>query len=484
MTIRLLLTFVLLLLASSTAHSADIQNTAVEETKTLSVLRDYTQQPTSPPAPAITLWSWPADVKNNALKFSQMQVVETDGKRALRLTVTDQLPWDKIDAYRAFIIGPDLLPPTADAVAFRCRVLDGSITLSVGGPTIYFGHSDVQTQSVTLTAKDTPEWRTVTLSLHDNLTRNFRRAGFGKNAPVIYYTRWIQEPMGVYIHKGSVGTLLIERIDLLTQNRGKPYPTFPPQDIKPIAPIADFANPDSLNQVFAATHEPADFNAPLKPTRPTWKPPLFSHTPKNADGKEGFLTIEHQGAEEIAFTGIKLTPAPAANAIAIDIRASNRLPLVELSVDWVLYASPPASPLNFDHFRPPESWRSDKANAFDYYLTRPASIDQSYAFYHTRRALLNGQWTTVILPLADFVCVFGSGPNSGTSPGPTSMASSLSQQLPIDPATPIALGLLPSFRQHRQPTTFEIKRIQWVHLPTLSARSFPQIDLPKPATPP
>jgi hypothetical protein len=457
-----LVTVLVLTLLTSLAGAND------DPAQPIATLRDFAKEPISDSAPAITFWSWPQNVKQEAKTFSQSKIVEVEGKRALSLTFTDKIPWGANESYRVSHIGPDLLPPAADAIVFRCRVISGAVTFSVGGPTIYFGHSDVQTDPVKLTANDHGEWQNITISLHDRLVRNFRRAGFARQSPVIYYTRWIQEPLGLYVHKGSVGTLEIQRIDLINQGRGKAYPAIKPDDVKVIAAISDFTDADSLKQVFTATHEAADFQAPPKPTRPSWRPPMLTHLQDAQDGHQGVLNIAQLGAEEVAFTGIKVVPAPQANAIAIDMRASNPLDLKELSVDWILYAAPVDAPLDWDRLRPPESWRNDKASAFDFYLTPKAMQADSYAFYHTRRALPNGQWTQVILPLPDFACVFGSG----------KMAPAMANQTLPDPAQVIALGFLPSFRQHRQPTTFQIDRIQWVHIPgdASSLQSFPQID--------
>ncbi len=461
---RLLLAVILCVTAFSSLHA----QTPATQDKLIATLRDYAQQPVTQPTAAINPWNWAPELKRDAKNFSQMQVIDHEGRHALSIKLTDQLPWGATESHRVLQIGPDLLPPTADAVSLRVRVLEGSFTLSVGGPTIYFGNSDVQTQPITLTAKDAPAWRTVTLSLHDQLVRNFRRAGFARESPVIYYPRWIQEPLFLCIHRGSAGTLLIERADLLNQGRGQPYPSFKPEDIKTIASISDFANPDSLAQVFTATHEPADLSGPPKLTRPTWKPPILGYKADAPGTHHGILTVEHQGSEEVVFTGIKVTPASEANAVAIDMRVTNPLSLEQISVDWLLYAAPPATPLNLDRLRPPEAWRADRVNAFDYYLTLPSLRTESFAFYHARRAFPNGKWTQVIIPLPDFVCVYAAG----------TMTPAIARQQAIDPAQVCLLGWLPSFRQHRQPTTFEIDKIQWVHVPGAAAslRSFPQID--------
>ncbi len=488
----------------------------------LSVLRDYSLHSPSDPVPAIMQWSWPEDVKKQASTFSQSQIIDHEGKRGLSLTVTDQMPWGNSEFLRAMLVGPDLLPPTADAVVIKLRVLEGKVTLSLGGPTIYFGHSDVLTAPVTLSAEQGTGWREVTVSLHDGLIRNFRRAGFGRASPVIYYTRWIQEPMGLYVHRGSVGKVLIESITLVSLGRGKSAGNLGLWggestgniEVKPVDWINGFAEPASLQQVFTATHESADFQGPAKLSRPNWTPPKVSliANPKETDGRLGVLRIEHRAAEEVAFTGIKLStgdrmenrtaltpdekrlhdsiladndaierkldenpsrdsrlPAYFEYAIALDVRVTSPLPIEQVSIDWLLYESPVDAPLDFERCRPPVEWRDKPDLAFDFYLTEKLLKGESYAMHHARRALPNGQWTRVILPLSDFVCVFGW----------STMADKQAKQQSPQRNTATALLFTPSFRQNLQTTTIEIDRIVWVGCslsdPT-SFRTFPQVD--------
>jgi hypothetical protein len=469
-----------LITTAVTAHSAQPPVTV------LSVLRDYSKQTPSTPVPAIVLWSWPEDVKKQAVTFSQSQIIDHEGTRSLSINVTEQVPWGVSESLRAMPIGPDLLPPTADAVVIKLRVLEGKVTLSLGGPTIYFGHSDVQTMPVTLSAEQGTGWREITVSLHDGLIRNFRRAGFGRASPVIYYTRWIQEPMGLYVHRGSVGRVLIESITLISQGRGKAERAFEAGEKKLEQTISDFTEPASLKQVFTASHESADFQAPAKLSRPNWTPPKLSHDMSDDSAKhQGVLRVVHRGAEEVTFAGIKLSnpdlrerntnsipsqPEPnVLDAIAVDLRVTSPLPIEQVSIDWLLYESPVDAPLDFERCQPPVEWRDKPDRAFDFYLTEKLLQGQSYAMHHARRALPNGQWTRVILPLSDFVCVLSSG----------TLADKQAKQLSPQRDTATALCFTPSFRQHRQPTTIEIDRIQWVRRSSsepASFRTFPQVD--------
>ncbi|MEX2389560.1 MAG: hypothetical protein WD534_16915 [Phycisphaeraceae bacterium] len=441
---------------------------AGDSTSVATVLRDYQREQPGDARPAVVQWNWTDEQKEQAASYGITQVVEAGEGRALKLTVTDQMPWGQRESYRVMPVGPTLLPPTADAVRLRYLVTEGRVILSCGGPTIYFGHSDVQTQPVTLTADAAGRWQTVELSLHDGLMRNFRRAGFGRESPVIYYTRWIQEPLYLHAHRGSVGTVLIDRVELLHTGRGQPYPTFDADAVQVIASIADFALSDAMGGVFTATHKGVDFSGEPQLARPTWTPPKLSHHVPD-DGRGGALHIEHRGQEEVAFTGIKVAGAAEANAIAIDLRATHPADLDELSVDLIAYTAPQAGDDAFawEQFAPPEAWRDQPESSFDYYLTQEATRDVSHAFYHARRALANGEQTRVIVPLADFVCVYGAG----------DMAGAMQRQRPINPSQVIAVGLLPSWRQRSAPAVFEISRIDWVRVPGegASLRSFFQV---------
>jgi hypothetical protein len=200
---------------------------------------------------------------------------------------------------------------------------------------------------------------------------------------------------------------------------------------------------------------------------------------------QGVLRVVHRGAEEVAFTGIKLNnpdlrervtnsipsqPEPNfLDAIALDLRVTSPLPIEQVSIDWLLYESSVDAPLDFERCRPPADWRDKPDRAFDFYLTEKLLQGQSYAMHHARRALPNGQWTRVILPLSDFVCVLGSG----------TLADKQAKQQSPQRDTATALCFTPSFRQNRQPTTIEIDRIQWVRRSSsdpASFRTFPQAD--------
>lgn len=456
----------LIILAVAMSAHAD-ENTPPAEV--IDTFYDFRKATPGPAQPLVIQWSWSDEQKQQAASFSTRQVVEVESGRALQLTVTSQMPWGPPPGYRAMTIGPDLLPPTADAIRLHYRVLEGEVTIAVGGPTIYFGHSDVQSRAVTLTADGTDQWRTVEFPLHSPVTRNFRRAGFARHSPVIYYTRWIQEPLGIYLFRDSVGSFLISHVELLHTGQGRPYPTFNADETKVIATINEFDSPDTIDKAFRAIHAKVDFSGPPQLVRKDWTPPKLSHVPA-ADDRQGMLRIDHSGFEEVIFTGIKVDGVAGANAIAIDLRATHPMKTFdELSIDFNAFTAPPSNPFEWARFAPPPAWLEQPELSFDYYLDESAVRDVPHTMHHARRAVANGEWTRIIIPLADFVCVYGGG----------EMADALQKQQPIDSAQVFAIGMLSSWRQRSGVTTYEIDRIQWVHVPGDDAalRSFPQVGV-------
>lgn len=440
---------------------------AQAEATVVAVVQDYAQQAPDEARPAMLQWNWSDEQKANAVQFSTRQIVEHEGRTALQLTVNEGVPWVKRDSLAALNLGIDLLPPTVDALRIHYKLLSGQIELSFGSPTVYFGHSDVQSTPLRLYDDGTTSWRMAEVSLFDGMIRNFRRAGFARESPVVYYTRWIQEPLYLYLHQGSNGSLLIDRIELLATGRGKPYPTFEADEVEVLATLGEYDGQQDVGRVFTATHAKTDLTGEPRRARKAWGPPQISHVAEAEDDRRGVLKVEHQGAEEVAFTGIETTPPTGANAIAFDLRVSHPTDFDELSVDLLIYAAPRDGGFAIERFAPPVRWRDHKDVAFDAYLTADTLDEVDYAFYHTRRAAPNGQWTRWVVPLADFVCVYGHG----------AMRSAMMRQEPIDPAKIVAIGWLPSWRQHKFVTTFEIDQVQWVRVPGSSAEltSFAQI---------
>ncbi|WP_425613882.1 hypothetical protein NA78x_003726 [Anatilimnocola sp. NA78] len=441
---------------------------AAEPVRVLSVLRDFDGQRPEAFAP-IKHHTWTAAQQQNAGQYSQLKIVAGERhNRGCQVTIGDDFPWGNRDEYRALTIGPDYLPPEADAVRMRVKVVRGKFVLSLGSPTVYFGHSDVSTAKREVAPAENDGWQTLEFSLHHDLRRNFRRARFGEKSPVIYYSRWIQEPLYLYVGKPSAGELLIDQVELLTYGEGRPFPVFTDEQVRKVATIADFEGTTDLQQAFTYFQEPIDFAKPAHVVRPDWLPPQLALVTEGQTGKQS-LQAQQRGTEETCFTGIHSIGKREANAIQLTLKVNHKSSLPEVALDWMVYATSPASTVRFpwQKFQPPASWR-DSPLAFTYYLGLPQTKGESYAFYHARRAVLNGKWTSLVLPCADFVCAFGQG----------DCESLFEQQTPLQCGTIQAIGFVAPYRQRQAPTTVTIDELSWVQVHGTAANLHSYWQLP------
>lgn len=175
------------------------------------------------------------------------------------------------------------------------------------------------------------------------------------------------------------------------------------------------------------------------------------------------LETRMQAAEEVNFIGIKTPVAGGtqANAIQITLCMEHPLALEPLSLDITLHGAPVAerNTLVWDRLKPPSAWPKDPATAFDYYLFEENLPPISYAFYHNRRGLPNGMWTTLTLPLSDFICAYG---QQGCADWCQSQRGIQSDEI-------LAIGLVSSFRQARGETRILISDVSLVNVPETSS---------------
>ena len=375
-------------------------------------------------------------------------------------------------------LGVDYLPPETDAVRLRVKVLKGRFTMAVGGPTVYFGHSDVTTQAVTLDAATHGEWSTVEWSFHQGLTRNFRRSQWARNSPIICYTRWIQEPLGIEVAAGSTGEVLIDQIELLAHGQGRPYPTFEPAAIRTVAPGIDFEDPASMEKAFTVmtdvTEQPSFEQAPHL-VRKGWVPPRIARVGEGRTGRHS-LEMVMTGTEEVCFAGLRILGTAEANAVALTLKAEYAgVGKPGVVLDFLAYAAPPEQRRAFpwDGLRPPPSWRNSPEIAFTYYLSPRSAVVEpvSFGFYHIRRIVPNNAWVTLVLPLADFICNYGQG----------AMLPAFQKQAPLAGDNVLALTLLSYFGQNSKPVRVLIDEVKFVTVPGTPAelRSFYQTPVPK-----
>lgn len=414
-------------------------------------------------------WRWSKEQRDAAQQQSQLEIVKATGDgRELRVRIDDPallarepLPIARFAPY---------FPPEADAVRLRVKVISGQAVLQVGGPTAYFGNSDVFTEPHVIRATAEPQWVDVVCNLNHPTWRNYRRSGFSTDAPRNYYNRWAQEPIGVYLVQGTEGAFVIDRIDLVALGEGRPFATFTPDQIRPGKSIADFED-RSLSEAFnlyMADGEAEWFEQSWKREKPLrFAPHALSIAATGLSGKQSLACVGRT-AEEVQCTGVRTTGDAASNAFAIEIEVAapgqtNTLvgggPIVP--IDFLIFVAPPARPFPWSRFAPSEALRAHPGPGFDYQFSYRAirgDQDVDFALYHARRYLTPGVWTKLIVPAADFTCVYGHG----------DYRQRLLEQQPLTCDDVIAVAWLnpwPRVGQRDALVTTRIDAISFVHVP-------------------
>lgn len=459
------------------------------------------------------------------------------GKPRLHITVVADFAWRRagaagqpdapLDAVRLLTLCGPFLPPTADAVRLRVRVSSGRAILAVGGPVSQVGNSDVFCDPQLVDAADGQDWRTVELSLNQRLARNFRRPNFTSDLPVVYYTRWAQEPLGLYLVAPPPATgaptgvvLDVEQIELLACGEGQPAPKFAPADVTRVATIADFAGEDALAQVvtvahgaglsasFAASYRRAAADGPLKlpahvlASSPfireeglAYPAPRYTRVP----GPPGVPAVQAEGvwAEEGQIVTLKTPGKAAANALSFAIKPNFPTPLSAAytaardgqalqAVDLVVFVAPAGGVFPWrDLEAAPElqqalrdSGYQGPGGHYEYLLApvRPPPLTRvplaqagAFAFYSARCLVPAGQWSTVIVPCADFICVYGQGACQDLQ----------RRQMPLAAADIAAVGFLLPFGSGHG--TLALADVAYVQVPGTPAKLRSYWQVPDPA---
>lgn len=403
---------------------------SLAQEKVVSVIQSFDSDRV-PGIQPITYWRWSDADKKAAATHSQLELVEGEAGRgrALRVSIPKALPAGL--AYFPFwSTGLDYLPPETESLRFRARVLSGRFELSAGSPTVYFGNSDAQAKPQVL---EPGGWRTVELSLVRDLWRNYRRPIFSQESPVIHYTRWIQEPMRLLLSAESQGELLIDDIELVGRGKGRPFPAFAPGQSRPLGE-ADLA------KAFTFATDDREFELSHAPDGKPVRPPAVL---RPLSGERGVLEARQRGTEEMSFIGLPLRCPDEANAFQLSLKASHARRMPEVVVDLVAIVAP-------DGAFPWERTRAENASerGFGHCLSPRATADIPWGFYHARRTVPNGEWTDLIVPFADFVCGYGTGP----------LKERHQKQQPIVPGEVVALALLSPYGQRDQETVFTFEK--------------------------
>ena len=418
------------------------------------------------PAKSVVNWQWTQEQKQQADQFSRMELIrDSSGKMLWTLKVSPAIPF--VRPYLQLLnLGIKYFPPEADAIRMKVKAVKGRMTIGFGGPTAYFGDSDVFLRPISVDATaDGPEWRTVEFSFHYGLLRNFRRAGASRQAPWIYYARWAQEPTGFYIYKGSGGEIQIKDLEIVTHNISQPFPVFSAADYAPVTTLTDFQSANATGRVFTALlgENDKEFDLSWNQVKPISHPPLEIQITN--DLPAGLVLLSHgRFLEEMSAVGVQLSNSKTGDGLRFRIKtetAANNLLVPAIAgqpLDFLIYAS--ANPGTFDwaQFSPLPELRQGPGRGYDYNLTDAKLKNRSnlsLAVYHARRFVPPGQWCETLIPLADFLCIDGRG----------DMIKCLQQQLPPNPQQLIAAVLLaPWPRQGRGETTIKLQDLTLVQL--------------------
>ena len=366
----------------------------------------------------------------------------------------------------------------------KVKAISGKMIIGFGGPTAYFGNSDVFLRPICVDAATAgPEWRTVEFSLHYGLLRNFRRASFGATAPGIYYARWAQEPTYCYIFKGSGGEIQVKDVEIVAHDIAKPFPVFGADDTTPVATLADFQSADATGKIFTALIGETDkeFDLSWNQQKPIQHPPAeIQITNDSTAGR--ILHTRGLFLEEVSAVGVILAGTRSGDGLRFRVKADTAavnwmIPAVQCQpLDFLLYESTAPATFDWRQFRPSPELRQGPGKGYDCNLTctkLKSVANLSLAIYHARRFVPKGEWSELTIPVADFLCIYGSGDLTDRFQG----------QCPPDPRRLVAAVVLaPWPRQGRSETSIDIRDVSLVKFKQADGNRRSYFQFPDPAS--
>lgn len=438
--------YLLILLSLSPLHAQEIRR--------IQLLRDFDDGQTGGLNP-IQFWRWTDAEKKAAETFSRFELLSDPDRpgKVFQASIQQNLP--KTADFYPLIPLVDYLPPEAEAVRMRVKVVAGQFELTAGSPTVYFGNSDAYTRTQVLEPGD---WRTIEFSLIRDLWRNYRRPIFSRESPLIYYTRWVQEPMRIMVSSQSWGELWIDDVELTGRGEGKPFPVFPKEAVES-RQVMDLA------QAFTFATDSREFDLSYTPGKEAVrKPAVLRH-------EGGVLHATLRGVEEMSFIGIPAAVPAEANAFRLALTLENEIVGERGNVIDVVALIAPKGQFPWDQFRPTPEQRATGKVGFDYCLSPERTEGTSWGFYHARRPVPNRARTEWVIPFADFICAFGSGEVRGRH----------QKQQPLVAGEIVAVALLTPFGQGRVETAYAIEKVEAVTVRGNESEwvSYPQADLSK-----
>ncbi|MEI6167816.1 MAG: hypothetical protein WCS52_11525 [bacterium] len=462
------------LLAASLTYGSDVRILATD--------RDMDGLTAFPAKPVVS-WQWTPEEKRQADHFSRMELSrDSAGAMLLTLNLSPLIPF-KRPYLELLNLGVKYFPPEADAIRLKVRAVSGRMIIGFGGPTAYFGNSDAFLRPVFVdAARDGTEWRTVEVSLHYGLFRNFRRAGYSINAPWIYYARWAQEPTFLYAFKGSGGDIQIKDIELVARDLAKPFPVFSDGEVTPVAILADFTASNAADKCFSVLvgQSNKEFDGSWNAAKPGAHPPAAIRI---LDDREAGRFLHARGVflEEVSAVGVTLATSQAGEGfrfrIKTDTDAMNlMLPAVPCQpLDFLLYEVPDPVTFDWSPFLASQELRKGATKGYDRnlsYDTLRGVPGLSLAIYHARRFIPKGQWCDPIVPFADFLCIYGCG----------GMTDRFEKQLPPSPGKLIAAAILaPWPRKGRAEISIDLRDIALVTFKESQGSRQSYFQFPEPA---
>ena len=442
---------------------ATVSLTYGSDARVLATDRDMDGLTAFPPKPVVS-WQWTPEEKRQADQFSRMELSrDSAGAMMLTLKIAPSIPF-KRPYLELLSLGIKYFPPETDVIRMKVRAVSGRMMIGFGGPTAYFGNSDAFLRPVFVdAARDGTEWKTVEVSLHYGLFRNFRRAGYSVNAPWIYYARWAQEPTFLYVFKGSGGDIQIKDIELVARGQAHPFPVFGEGDATPVATLADLTSSNAVDKSFTVLVGQSDkeFSGSWNAAKPGTHPPAAIQI---MDDREVGRILHARGLflEEVSAVGVMLATSREGDGVRFRIKTDTdaqnlMLPAVSCQpLDFLLYEAPDPATFDWSPFLASQELRKGATKGYDRNLTydRLRGLPGlSLAIYHARRFIPKGQWCDPVIPFADFLCIYGCG----------GMADRLEKQLPPRPGKLIAAAVLaPWFRKGRSEISIDLQEISLV----------------------
>lgn len=407
----------------------------------------------------ITSWRWSPQQKADASRFSEMSI-SSDGSSSpiWKIRVDPEIPF-VLPYLEVLSLGANYLPPEADAIRMKVRAISGTIHLTFGGPTAYFGNSDVFLRPVEITAHQKPsDWATIELSLHEGLIRNFRRPSFSRTSPTIHYTRWTQEPTYAYLLRGSAGEAHITDIEIISHGCSQPFPDIALSQTTNPHPIADLSSKHHTSKLFTALIGDTETEFVSNPDQ--HPPATIMHFTDPTEGP--VAQVKGRFLEEVSAIGVEIPPDTRGDTLHLRARIDSPIPsriapnVPAQPLDILLYESPDPSRFNGSPFVRPTGSAAHDATRFDRNLSHANLLkhqDLPLAIYQARRFTPPATWTDTLIPLEDFVCIHAQG----------SLTERFQRQLPPQPTHLISVALVPPWpRKGRPETTITLHHIQLV----------------------